>query len=95
MAHWHMVFAPNTLSNMLAADTGLMCANAVAEAGRTLMRGFTTILVFVCGGVAAEIIADGALYGCHGRHRRLSPAQGESNNLQRKLSNLSQQILML
>jgi hypothetical protein len=30
-AHWHMVFAPNTLSNMLAADTGLMYANAVAE----------------------------------------------------------------
>lgn len=42
-AHWHMVFAPNTLPNMLAADTGLMYANAVAEAERTLMRGFTTI----------------------------------------------------
>ncbi|WP_159980575.1 MULTISPECIES: amidohydrolase family protein [unclassified Novosphingobium] len=42
-AHWHMVFAPNTLANMEAADTGLMYAYAVAEAERTLMRGFTTI----------------------------------------------------
>lgn len=42
-AHWHMVFAPNTIANMEAADTGLMYANAVAEAERTLMRGFTTI----------------------------------------------------
>ena len=42
-AHWHMVFAPNTLANLEAADTGLMYANAVAEAERTLMRGFTTI----------------------------------------------------
>ncbi|MES2414196.1 MAG: amidohydrolase family protein [Pseudomonadota bacterium] len=42
-AHWHMVFAPNTLANMTAADTGLMYAYAVAEAERTLMRGFTTV----------------------------------------------------
>lgn len=42
-AHWHMVFAPNTLGNMLAADTGLMYAHAVTEAERTLMRGFTTV----------------------------------------------------
>jgi imidazolonepropionase-like amidohydrolase len=42
-AHWHMVFAPNTMANMEAADTGLMYANAVAEAERTLMRGFTTV----------------------------------------------------
>ncbi|WP_136650593.1 metal-dependent hydrolase family protein [Paracoccus aeridis] len=42
-AHWHMVFAPNTMENMVAADTGLMYAYAVAEAERTLMRGFTTI----------------------------------------------------
>ena len=42
-AHWHMVFAPNTMANMEAADTGLMYANAVAEAERTLLRGFTTI----------------------------------------------------
>jgi imidazolonepropionase-like amidohydrolase len=38
-----MVFAPNTMANMEAADTGLMYAHAVAEAGRTLMRGFTTV----------------------------------------------------
>ncbi|WEK44745.1 MAG: amidohydrolase family protein [Candidatus Sphingomonas colombiensis] len=42
-AHWHMVFAPNTMANMQAADTGLMYAHAVAEAERTLMRGFTTV----------------------------------------------------
>jgi imidazolonepropionase-like amidohydrolase len=42
-AHWHMVFAPNTIANMEAVDTGLMYANAVAEAERTLMRGFTTV----------------------------------------------------
>ena len=42
-AHWHMVFAPNSMANMVAADTGLMYAYAVAEAERTLMRGFTTI----------------------------------------------------
>ena len=42
-AHWHMVFAPNTMANMVAADTGLMYAHAVAEAERTLMRGFTTV----------------------------------------------------
>jgi imidazolonepropionase-like amidohydrolase len=38
-----MVFAPNTMANMEAADTGLMYANTVAEAHRTLLRGFTTI----------------------------------------------------
>lgn len=42
-AHWHMVFAPNTMANMEAADTGLMYANTVAEAERTLLRGFTTV----------------------------------------------------
>lgn len=42
-AHWHMVFAPNSMANMQAADTGLVYGYAVAEAERTLMRGFTTI----------------------------------------------------
>ena len=42
-AHWHMVFAPNAMSNLEAADTGLMYAHAVAEAQATLMRGFTTV----------------------------------------------------
>jgi imidazolonepropionase-like amidohydrolase len=38
-----MIFAPNTLANLDAADPGLMYANAVAEADRTLLRGFTTV----------------------------------------------------
>lgn len=42
-AHWHMTIAPNTLDNLEQADTGLMYANTVAEAQRTLMRGFTTV----------------------------------------------------
>jgi imidazolonepropionase-like amidohydrolase len=42
-AHWHMMIAPNTLSNLESADPGLMYANAVAEAERTLLRGFTTV----------------------------------------------------
>lgn len=42
-AHWHMVMAPNTMEDIEQADAGLMYANAVAEARRTLMRGFTTI----------------------------------------------------
>ena len=42
-AHWHMTMAPNALRNLDAADTGLMYAYAVAEAERTLMRGFTTV----------------------------------------------------
>ena len=41
--YWHMVFAPNTMQDLSTADTGLMYANAVAEAHRTLMRGFTTV----------------------------------------------------
>lgn len=42
-AHWHMIFAPNTMDAMLEAGTGLMYANAVAEADSTLLRGFTTV----------------------------------------------------
>lgn len=42
-AHWHMIFAPNTMDAMLEADTGLMYTNAVAEAESTLLRGFTTV----------------------------------------------------
>lgn len=40
-AHWHMTIAPNTLSQL--DDAGLMYANAVAEARRTVLRGFTTV----------------------------------------------------
>ncbi|MGI5175345.1 amidohydrolase family protein [Dactylosporangium sp. CA-152071] len=42
-AHWHMVFAPNTMDTMVGTDTGLMYAAAVAEANRTLLRGFTAV----------------------------------------------------
>jgi imidazolonepropionase-like amidohydrolase len=42
-AHWHMAMAPNTMEGLQQVDTGLMYANIVAEAQRTLMRGFTTI----------------------------------------------------
>jgi imidazolonepropionase-like amidohydrolase len=42
-AHWHMMFAPNTLDDFEQPDPGLVYANAVAEAERTLLRGFTTV----------------------------------------------------
>lgn len=41
--HWHMTMAPNSMANLQQADTGLMYAHTVAEARRTLLRGFTTI----------------------------------------------------
>lgn len=42
-AHWHMTMAANSMADMLKVDTGLMYASTVAEAERTLMRGFTTV----------------------------------------------------
>lgn len=42
-AHWHMTVAANTLDDFRAADAGLMYAHTVAEAHRTLLRGFTTV----------------------------------------------------
>lgn len=42
-AHWHITLAANSFANLTAADTGLMFANSVAEAQRTLMRGFTSV----------------------------------------------------
>jgi imidazolonepropionase-like amidohydrolase len=42
-AHWHMTMVANTLADLEQADTGLMYANTVAEARRTLLRGFTTV----------------------------------------------------
>jgi imidazolonepropionase-like amidohydrolase len=42
-AHWHMTMAANLPANLGQADTGLMYANTVAEAQRTLLRGFTTV----------------------------------------------------
>lgn len=42
-AHWHMTMVANTIADLEQADTGLMYANTVAAAGRTLLRGFTTV----------------------------------------------------
>lgn len=42
-AHWHMAMAPNTMENFEQPDTGLVYANAVAEARQTVMPGFTTV----------------------------------------------------
>jgi imidazolonepropionase-like amidohydrolase len=42
-AHWHMTMASNTMEDLQQADTGLMYANTVAEAHRTVLRGFTTV----------------------------------------------------
>ncbi len=42
-AHWHMLLAPNAPRNLNPTDPGLLYAHAVAEAERTLMRGFTTV----------------------------------------------------
>lgn len=42
-AHWHTTMVANTMADLAQADTGLMYANTVAEAQRTLLRGFTTI----------------------------------------------------
>lgn len=42
-AHWHMTMVANTMADLEAADTGLMYANTVAEARRTVLRGFTTV----------------------------------------------------
>jgi hypothetical protein len=40
-AHWHMTTAANTMDELQQADTGLMYANTVVEAQRTVLRGFT------------------------------------------------------
>src|SRR3954469_7215024 len=42
-AHWHLTMVSNTKESIEGADTGLMYANTVTEAGRTLLRGFTTV----------------------------------------------------
>jgi imidazolonepropionase-like amidohydrolase len=42
-AHWHMTIAANTLENLQHADPGMMYANTVAEAHRTVLRGCTTV----------------------------------------------------
>jgi imidazolonepropionase-like amidohydrolase len=42
-AHWHMTTAANTMDELQQADTGLMYANTVVEAQRTVLRGFTAV----------------------------------------------------
>jgi imidazolonepropionase-like amidohydrolase len=42
-AHWHMTAATSTPQDVQQFDTGLMYANTVAEARRTVLRGFTTV----------------------------------------------------
>ena len=92
-AHWHMAFAPNTLANLEAADTGPMYANAVAEAERTLMRGFTTIRdtggptfglkVAIDGGVipGPRVYPSGALISQTAGHGDFGPAYAEPHTL--------------
>ena len=42
-AHWHSMMAALTLSDMFTADLAYINLVAAEEAGRTLMRGFTTV----------------------------------------------------
>ncbi len=42
-AHWHAAFAALPINVLVMADPGIIFAAATAEAGRTLMRGFTTV----------------------------------------------------
>ncbi|MGH7120194.1 MAG: amidohydrolase family protein [Acetobacteraceae bacterium] len=41
--HWHSLFAAVPLPALMSADFGYVYVTAVAEAERTLMRGFTTV----------------------------------------------------
>ena len=47
-AHWHMMMAATPVVVLMTADVGYLNLLAGAEAGRTLMRGFTTVRD--CGG---------------------------------------------
>lgn len=42
-AHWHAMMAPVGMMDLMTADIGYIVIAAAEEAGRTLMRGFTTI----------------------------------------------------
>jgi imidazolonepropionase-like amidohydrolase len=42
-AHWHTVLAAVPASSLASGDPGLVFAASTAEAGRTLLRGFTTV----------------------------------------------------
>ncbi|WEK42002.1 MAG: amidohydrolase family protein [Candidatus Sphingomonas colombiensis] len=42
-AHWHMTAASASFADLNGSDPGLMYAKSVAEAQRSIMRGFTTV----------------------------------------------------
>ena len=42
-AHWHAILCANTLAEVSNPDIAYLTLNAAAEAGRTLMRGFTSV----------------------------------------------------
>src|SRR5205809_1697025 len=42
-AHWHILAAGNDIAELNFGNIGLVYANAIAEAHRTLLRGFTTV----------------------------------------------------
>jgi imidazolonepropionase-like amidohydrolase len=42
-AHWHALFAALPITRLMTADVGYIFLAASREAGRTLMRGFTTV----------------------------------------------------
>ena len=42
-AHWHMLASGNDIAEMSFGNIGLVFANTIAEAQRTLLRGFTTV----------------------------------------------------
>jgi len=42
-AHWHAIYAAAPMQMLMTGDPGFIFTTAVAEAQRTLMRGFTTV----------------------------------------------------
>src|SRR5438874_9830013 len=42
-AHWHAILCANTLAEVSNPDIAYLTLNAAAEAGRTLMRGVTSV----------------------------------------------------
>jgi hypothetical protein len=99
-AHWHMTMIANTLADLEQADTGLMYANTVAEARRTLLRGFTTVRDMagpsfgikqaIDTGVipGPRVYPSGALISATGGHGDFSAAYGLQQILGGQLSHL-------
>ncbi|HEX5507524.1 MAG TPA: amidohydrolase family protein [Pseudolabrys sp.] len=95
-AHWHTLFAAVPLAMLTSADPGFVFSASTAEAGRTLLRGFTTVRdlggpVFsfkqaIDRGVISgpRIFPSGAMIttsGGHGDMRMLSEIPRESGQL--------------